>query len=54
MTYAEDARALQPDLIELRHTLHRIPEVGLELPRTQSTVLEALSGLGLEVTTGTG
>ncbi|GAB2686279.1 M20 metallopeptidase family protein [Thalassiella azotivora] len=54
MTFSEDARALQGDLAELRHALHRIPEVGLDLPRTQATVLEALEGLDLEVTTGTG
>ena len=42
------------DLVELRHTLHRAPEVGLDLPRTQATVLEALSGLDLEISTGTG
>lgn len=54
MSLAMDARALQPDLTELRHTLHRIPEIGLELPRTQAVVLEALEGLDLEVTTGKG
>jgi len=42
------------DLVALRHTLHRAPEIGLDLPRTQATVLEALSGLGLEISTGTG
>lgn len=42
------------DLAGLRHTLHRGPEIGLDLPRTQSTVLEALSGLDLEVSTGSG
>ncbi|GAB3358587.1 M20 metallopeptidase family protein [Modestobacter lapidis] len=49
----EDARALQGELVELRHQLHRRPEVGLQLPRTQETVLAALDGLGLEVSTGT-
>ena len=49
----EDARAMQGDLVELRHQLHRRPEVGLQLPRTQETVLAALDGLGLEVSTGT-
>ena len=48
----EDAQALAQDLVQLRHTLHRHPEVGLQLPRTQETVLEALDGLGLEVSTG--
>jgi hippurate hydrolase len=39
--------------IDLRRRLHRHPEIGLRLPRTQATVLEALAGLPLEVTTGT-
>ena len=33
-------------------TLHRHPELGLELPLTQAAVLDALDGLGLEVTVG--
>ncbi|WP_282946686.1 M20 metallopeptidase family protein [Cellulomonas endometrii] len=47
------ARAQLPDIAALRHALHRTPEVGLHLPRTQALVLEALEPLGLEVTTGT-
>ncbi|MGY1885639.1 MULTISPECIES: M20 metallopeptidase family protein [unclassified Blastococcus] len=39
--------------IELRRQLHRHPEIGLHLPRTQATVLEAFAELPLEVTTGT-
>ncbi|MCZ2818641.1 M20 metallopeptidase family protein [Modestobacter sp. VKM Ac-2984] len=50
----EDARAMQDELVQLRHALHRRPEVGLQLPWTQETVLTALDGLGLEVSTGTG
>jgi amidohydrolase len=46
------AGLLQPDLVELRHALHREPEIGLQLPRTQRKVLDALGGMGLEVTTG--
>jgi hippurate hydrolase len=38
--------------IDLRRRLHRQPEIGLQLPRTQALVLEALEGLPLEVTTG--
>jgi hippurate hydrolase len=49
----EDARTLAPDLVDLRRRLHRHPEVGLQLPVTQQTVLDALDGLGLEITTGT-
>lgn len=41
-----------PELVDLRRTLHRDPEVGLQLPRTQKTVLDALEGLPLEITTG--
>jgi len=51
-TLLDDARALAGDLTELRHRLHRYPELGLNLPRTQEAVLGALDGLGLEITTG--
>ncbi|MDI3389326.1 M20 family metallopeptidase [Streptomyces sp. B-S-A8] len=54
MNLLEDAHALQGDLVRLRRTLHRHPETGLDLPRTQETVLAAIDGLGLEVTTGRG
>ncbi|MFI6638650.1 M20 family metallopeptidase [Streptomyces sp. NPDC050504] len=54
MDLLDDARALQDDLVRLRRTLHAAPETGLELPRTQETVLGALDGLGLDVTTGKG
>jgi amidohydrolase len=54
MDLREGARRLQPDLVELRHALHREPEVGLQLPLTQRKVLSALGDLGLEITTGEG
>ena len=54
MTFLDDAREITGDLTDIRHTLHRRPEVGLDLPLTQRTVLEALSGLDLEVSTGKG
>src|SRR3954447_22712326 len=44
---------LQPGTVELRRRLHRRPEVGLTLPETQATVLAAIEGLPLRVTTGT-
>jgi len=44
---------VQPDLVQLRRELHGIPELGLDLPRTQERVLVALDGLPLEITTGT-
>jgi amidohydrolase len=38
--------------IDLRRRLHRQPEIGLHLPRTQEMVLEAFAGLPVEITTG--
>jgi amidohydrolase len=38
--------------IDLRRRLHRQPEIGLQLPRTQATVLEAFADLPIEVGTG--
>jgi hippurate hydrolase len=49
----EDARELQDDMTRLRHELHRYPEIGLDLPRTQRAVLDALEGLPVEISTGT-
>jgi hippurate hydrolase len=53
MTMLDDARGMQDELVQLRRRLHQLPEVGLTLPRTQEAVLEALTGLPIEVTTGT-
>jgi metal-dependent amidase/aminoacylase/carboxypeptidase family protein len=53
MTLLDDARAMAGDLADLRHRLHRRPEIGLRLQKTQATVLEALDGLDLEIHTGT-
>src|SRR5919107_3359404 len=39
--------------IDLRRRLHRQPEIGLQLPKTQAMVLEAFAGLPIEVSTGT-
>ncbi|MGI8828289.1 MAG: M20 metallopeptidase family protein, partial [Candidatus Limnocylindria bacterium] len=52
-TLLDDARALLPDVIALRRELHRIPEIGLELPRTQERVMRGLAELPLEVRRGT-
>src|SRR5215212_6948952 len=38
--------------IDLRRRLHRHPEIGLTLPQTQATVLEAFADLPVEVGTG--
>ena len=54
MDLLDDARAIADDLIGLRQALHREPEVGLCLPRTQRKVLSALEGLPLTVTEGAG
>ncbi|WP_309132867.1 M20 family metallopeptidase [Brevibacterium sp.] len=48
-----EATALLPELVALRRDLHRQPEIGLDLPETQATVLRALDGLPLEITLGT-
>ena len=47
-----EAAVLAPRITDLRHRLHRWPELGNDLPRTQAAVLAALEGLGLEVTRG--
>src|ERR1700709_2457357 len=44
---------LQPGTGAWRRRLPRRPEVGLTLPETQATVLDAIAGLPLKVTTGT-
>ncbi|WP_026547941.1 M20 metallopeptidase family protein [Paenarthrobacter nicotinovorans] len=52
MTIAADAKELRDDIVRLRHDLHREPEIGLQLPRTQEKVLKALDGLPFEITLG--
>ena len=47
-----EAKDLLPTTVDLRRRLHRRPELGLHLPETQATVLEAIDDLGLEVETG--
>jgi hippurate hydrolase len=49
----EDARTVLPDVVALRREIHRHPELGLQLPRTQRTVLDALDGLDVQLGTGT-
>jgi hippurate hydrolase len=46
------ARVLQPRTVALRRQLHKHPELGLRLPRSQASVLHALEGLDLHVTKG--
>jgi amidohydrolase len=52
MDLRDDARSMADELTAMRHALHREPEVGLDLPRTQEKVLAAIDGLPLEVSTG--
>ncbi|HUB69488.1 MAG TPA: M20 family metallopeptidase [Acidimicrobiales bacterium] len=47
-----EACDLLPAATELRRAVHAHPELGLDLPHTQQLVLEAIGGLGLEVSTG--
>jgi hippurate hydrolase len=48
----DEACTVLEDAIALRRRLHRHPEIGLHLPRTQAAVLESLDGLGLGIRTG--
>lgn len=50
--FVREAKELHPGLIALRRQLHREPELGLDLPKTQAAVLEQLEGLPLDITTG--
>ena len=51
-TLLRDAQELQPEVVRLRRAIHRHPELGLHLPRTQATVVQELEGLGLSIRTG--
>jgi amidohydrolase len=48
----DDAVAIAAEVTKLRRAIHAEPEIGLDLPRTQRKVLDALDGLPLEVTLG--
>ncbi len=50
---AEIIKGKEADLIELRHELHQMPEIGLDLPETQARLLKALEPYPLEISTGT-
>jgi amidohydrolase len=50
----DEAVAIAAELTELRRAIHAEPEIGLDLPRTQRKVLDALAGLPLEISLGTG
>lgn len=46
------ALGMHDDLVELRRSIHREPELGLDLPLTQAKITEALTGLGMEMKLG--
>jgi hippurate hydrolase len=48
----DDAVAIAAELTKLRRAIHAEPEIGLDLPRTQRKVLDALDELPLEITLG--
>lgn len=48
----EAATDLFPELRRMRRDLHRVPELGLQLPRTQEVLLRELAHLPLEITLG--
>ncbi|WP_254548986.1 M20 metallopeptidase family protein [Catellatospora tritici] len=52
--FRDGVESMREGLVALRREIHRYPEIGLCLPRTQETVLRALADLPLEVSTGTG
>ncbi len=52
MAVRDEAAELAGEIAELRHAIHREPEIGLDLPKTQRKVLDALGGLPLEISTG--
>jgi amidohydrolase len=51
-TLVAAARTLQPHTVALRRALHRHPEQGLLLPRTQSAVLRALADVPVQLHAG--
>ncbi|TDD03922.1 amidohydrolase [Nonomuraea deserti] len=53
MSFTESAQDMRDEIVQLRHSLHTTPEIGLQLPRTQEKVLAALDGLPLEIKAGT-
>ena len=50
--FQEMGEGMLEELQNFRRDLHRNPEIGLDLPRTQKKVLEALEGLPLEIHVG--
>lgn len=51
-SFKDASRLIHDDLVKLRRDLHRFPELGNDLPRTQQRVLKELEGLPLEISLG--
>lgn len=51
-TLLDAARALQPRTVALRRAIHRYPEQGLSLPRTQQAVQQALADIPVTLHAG--
>jgi amidohydrolase len=49
-TLQDEALEIQDHTVQIRRRLHERPELGNHLPLTRETVLEALEGLGLDIT----
>lgn len=47
-----DATKVMPEVVDLRRRIHAEPEVGLQLPKTQAKILDALAELDLDVQVG--
>lgn len=47
--FLEEARAIQPRLVDLRRRIHREPEIGFQNPATRQKVLGELADLDLDV-----
>ena len=54
MPVRDEAARMAGQIADLRHAIHREPEIGLDLPKTQAKVLDALAGLPPEISTGRG
>jgi hippurate hydrolase len=46
--FLDAARTIQDDVVAIRRRIHRQPEIGLDLPKTQAVIVEELAKLGLE------
>ncbi len=52
--FYEQAKALKPEIVEIRRDLHRFPELAFQETRTAGIVAQHLSKLGLKVDSGIG